>query len=143
MRLEGAWREAAKFAVVGVGATLIHVLVALGLQRLVALPALTANFLAYATAVSFSYLGNALWTFGRGAEDYAGPDSLWVRALSLYINIQQTELDRMAALDVLAGRLPRLEAPEAPAADRQLAWDIRDHLSSLSPDKPTAYLVNA
>lgn len=82
-------------------------------------------------------------TFGRGAEDYAGPDSLWVRALSLYISIQQTEPDRMAALDVLAGRLSRLEAPEAPAADRQLAWDIRDHLSSLSPDKPTAYLVNA
>ena len=81
-------------------------------------------------------------TFGRGAEDYAGPDSLWVRALSLYIDIQQ-QPDRMAALDALAGRLPRLEAPEAPAADRQLAWDIRDHLSSLSPDKPTAYLVNA
>jgi hypothetical protein len=81
-------------------------------------------------------------TFGRGAEDYAGPDSLWVRALSLYIDIQQ-QPDRMAALDALAGFLPRLEAPDAPAADRQLAFDIRDHLSSLSPDKPTAYLVNA
>ncbi len=81
-------------------------------------------------------------TFGRGAEDYAGPDSLWVRALSLYIDIQQ-QPDRMAALDALAGLLPRLEAPEAQAADRQLALDIRDHLSSLSPDKPTAYLVNA
>lgn len=82
-------------------------------------------------------------TFGRGTEDYAGPDSLWVRALSLYIDIQQREPDRMAALDALASRLPPLEAPEASAADRQLALDIRDHLSSLSPDKPTAYLVNA
>lgn len=82
-------------------------------------------------------------TFGRGTEDYAGPDSLWVRALSLYINIQQTEPDRMAALDALASRLPPLEVAEATAADRQLARDIRDHLSSLSPDKPTAYLVNA
>jgi hypothetical protein len=82
-------------------------------------------------------------TFGRGAEDYAGPDSLWVRALSLYIDIQQREPDRMAALDALASRLPLLEVAEATAADRQLAGDIRDHLSSLSPDKPTAYLVNA
>jgi hypothetical protein len=82
-------------------------------------------------------------TFGRGAEDYAGPDSLWVRALSLYIDIQQREPDRMAALDALANRLSLLEVAEATAADRQLAGDIRDHLSSLSPDKPTAYLVNA
>lgn len=82
-------------------------------------------------------------TFGRGTEDYAGPESLWVRALSLYIEIQQREPDRMAALDALASRLAPLEVAEATAADRQLAWDIRDHLSSLSPDKPTAYLVNA
>lgn len=81
-------------------------------------------------------------TFGRGAEDYAGPDSLWVRALSLYIDIQQ-EPDRMAALDALASRLPALESSQATASDRQVALDIRNHLSSLSPDKPTPYLVSA
>lgn len=81
--------------------------------------------------------------FWRGAEDYAGPDSAWVRALNLYMDIQREQPDRMAALDALAGRLPSLEVPGASATDRQIALDIRDHLSSLSPAKPTPYLVSA
>lgn len=81
--------------------------------------------------------------FWRGAEDYAGPGSAWARALNLYIDIQREQPDRIAALDALAGRLPSLETPGASAGDRQIALDIRDHLSSLSPDKPTPYLVNA
>lgn len=82
-------------------------------------------------------------TFWRGAEDYAGPASAWARALTLYIQIQGEQPDRMAAMDALAGRLPLLEATGASAADRQIALDIRDHLSSLSPNKPTPYLVRA
>lgn len=82
-------------------------------------------------------------TFWRGTEDYAGPDSAWARAVNLYIDIQRDQPDRMAALDALTARLPLLEAPGASATDRQIALDIRDHLSSLSPDKPTPYLVRA
>jgi len=81
-------------------------------------------------------------TFWRGAEDYAGADSPWVRALNLYIEVQQ-DPDGMAALDALAARLPVLESPGASAGDRQVALDIRDQLSSLSPEKPTPYLVRA
>ncbi|RZJ39970.1 MAG: hypothetical protein EON87_18980, partial [Brevundimonas sp.] len=49
----------------------------------------------------------------------------------------------MAQLDALAARLVELEKPGASADDQQLAWDIRDHLSSLSPRKPTPYLLAA
>lgn len=80
--------------------------------------------------------------FARSAEDYAGPDSLWVRALRGHIEVQANP-DRMAQLGMLAARLPALEGPSASAADRQIAADIRDHLSSLSPAKPTPYLVAA
>jgi hypothetical protein len=82
------------------------------------------------------------FVFARGTEDYDGPDSLWVRALRGHIEIQRNP-DRMAQLEALAARLPQLERPGASAADHQLALDIRDHLSSLSPDKPTPYLIAA
>lgn len=80
--------------------------------------------------------------FGRSSEDYAGPDSLWARTLHLYLEIQSNP-DRMAALVDLAARLPALEAPGRPPSDRAIAADIRDHLSSLSPWKPTPYLLSA
>ncbi len=82
------------------------------------------------------------FVFARGTEDYDGPNSLWVRALRAHIEIQRNP-DRMAQLDALAARLPELERPGASAADQQLALDIRDHLSSLSPEKPTPYLIAA
>jgi len=81
LRFEGAWLEVTRFSVVGLGATLIHIVVALGLQRLLDLAPLLANFLAYASAVSLSYMGNALWTFkgqGRGT-----PTALRFLAVSL------------------------------------------------------------
>ena len=81
MRFERAWGEVARFAVVGLGATLIHVLVALGGQRFLDLAPLLANFLAYGSAVSFSYMGNALWTFrGQGP---GAPTALRFLAVSL------------------------------------------------------------
>lgn len=80
--------------------------------------------------------------FARSTEDYAGPDSLWARAIRTYIEIQGNS-DRMAALADLAARLPALENAGASPADRALADDFRDHLSSLSPDKPTPYLIDA
>lgn len=82
------------------------------------------------------------FVFGRDSEDYAGPDSLWARTLRTYVAIQRNP-DRMAALSDLASRLPALEGAGASPADRALADDIRDHLGSLSPDKPTAYLIAA
>lgn len=81
--------------------------------------------------------------FWRDAEDYHGPDSLWVEVLNFYIGVEAAEPDRMKAIDLLAGHLTRLERPGATSRERALAADIRDHLSSLSPWKPTAFLVEA
>lgn len=81
--------------------------------------------------------------FWRDAEDYNGPDSLWVEVLKFYIDLQAAYPGRMEALEALAAQLPRLERPEASLRERALAADVRDHLSSLSPWKPTAYLIEA
>lgn len=81
--------------------------------------------------------------FWRDAEDYAGPDSLWIQALRFYIDIEESSADADAALAALAQELGRLESPSASSRDRALAADIRDHLSSLSPWKPTSYLIAA
>lgn len=71
----------------GLGATLIHVVVALGLQHLLDLAPLLANFLAYGSAVSFSYLGNALWTFrGQSRGLAAALRFLAVSLLGLVLN---------------------------------------------------------
>lgn len=82
-------------------------------------------------------------TFWRDGEDYHGPDSLWVEVLNFYIGVEAAEPDRMRVIEVLAGHLPRLERPGATPNERALAADIRDHLSSLSPWKPTAFLIEA
>lgn len=81
MRFKGAWLEASWFSVVGLGATLIHVLVALALQHFLGLAPLLANFLAYGSAVSFSYVGNARWTF-RG-RSHGAPTALRFLLVSL------------------------------------------------------------
>lgn len=81
--------------------------------------------------------------FWRDAEDYAGPDSPWVEALRFYIDVEEAHPDPDAALAALAQELGQLESPSASSRDRALAADIRDHLSSLSPWKPTGYLIAA
>lgn len=52
-----------KFAAVGGGATLVHVLVALSLNGLAQVAPLRANFLAFLVASCVSYAGNWFWTF--------------------------------------------------------------------------------
>ncbi len=61
--MNGLWRQAAKFAAVGGGATLVHVLAALAFNSLAHVAPLRANFLAFLVASSVSYLGNWFWTF--------------------------------------------------------------------------------
>jgi putative flippase GtrA len=52
-----------KFAAVGGGATLVHVLAALTLHGLAHVAPLRANFLAFLVASCVSYAGNWFWTF--------------------------------------------------------------------------------
>lgn len=58
-------RQVPLFALVGVAATLTHVVAALAARELAALSPLAANFVGYACAVGVSYLGNARFTFRR------------------------------------------------------------------------------
>ena len=54
-----------RFGIVGIAATLTHILVAIGFVELAGLPVLMANFLAFAAALCVSYGGNHRWTFER------------------------------------------------------------------------------
>ena len=58
-------RQVATFGVVGVTATAVHVTVALIAHDHFGLSPLWANCVAYLTAVSVSYLGNAILTFRK------------------------------------------------------------------------------
>ena len=65
MSAVGAARQGGLFALIGVIATGVHVVTALAARTGLQLEPLTANFVGYACAVGFSYVGNARLTFGR------------------------------------------------------------------------------
>jgi putative flippase GtrA len=56
-------KQIRRFAVSGLLATSLHALVAIGLIRLLAMSAPSANGLAFAVATVFSYTINTLWSF--------------------------------------------------------------------------------
>lgn len=57
-----------KFASVGVVATVVHVITALGLNQLFNVAPLRANVVAFVAATIWSYLGNWIWTFEAKAR---------------------------------------------------------------------------
>ena len=57
-------RQFTRFVGVGALATLIHVAIAIFLERLAGLSPQTANFGGFLSAVSFSYAGHLLFSFG-------------------------------------------------------------------------------
>ncbi len=61
-------RQAARFAVVGGGATATHLCVGLLLAETLDLAPFWANLCAFTTAVLVSYFGNLVWTFGMASE---------------------------------------------------------------------------
>jgi putative flippase GtrA len=61
--MNGLFRQAMKFATVGGGATLVHVLAALTINGFANVAPLRANFLAFIVASCVSYVGNWFWTF--------------------------------------------------------------------------------
>ncbi|MFZ1427239.1 MAG: GtrA family protein [Geminicoccaceae bacterium] len=52
-----------RFALVGLGATIVHVLVYAATIEWLALPPLLANALGFATGVNLSFVGHRRWTF--------------------------------------------------------------------------------
>lgn len=76
-----------RFAAMGGVATLTHLIVALTLNERLGLSALTANFLAFTTAILISYLGNHRWTFTRqGRHDHYLPRFLIVALTGMILN---------------------------------------------------------
>ena len=59
--LVGQWL---RFAIVGLGATFVHLAVAWSAARLASLNPFVANGCGFATAFALSYLGHFYWTFG-------------------------------------------------------------------------------
>jgi hypothetical protein len=78
--------------------------------------------------------------FSRVNEDYFGEDSLWVRTIRTYLEIQSKHgpMEQLAALEALLQE--KLKGPKTPTSNAE-ASDILDHLRSRSPWKPTAYLI--
>lgn len=64
-------RQGAVFGVVGVAATLTHVLIALALEGWADLEPLVANLIGYCSGIGVSYLGHARLTFGAPSRDAA------------------------------------------------------------------------
>jgi len=63
-----------RFALVGIGATLLYAVLALGFSEWAALPPVQASLAAYALATVFSYLGHKFVTFmSAGAHREEGP----------------------------------------------------------------------
>ncbi len=63
--MDGLFKQIAKFATIGVGATVIHVASALLFNSFAKFSALQSNFLAFLVASAFTYCGNYFWTFAR------------------------------------------------------------------------------
>ena len=76
-----------RFVVIGILATVVHVVVALALHHIAGMPPLWANPVAFLTAWILSYSGNWLWTFeGRTAHKYSVPRYLTVSLASFGLN---------------------------------------------------------
>ncbi len=84
-----------RFVAVGLGATIVHVLVYASTIELLDLPPLLANTLGFAAGVNLSFVGHRRWTFRREAPA-AGQGSLlrfWtVALLGLAVNTAFVQL---------------------------------------------------
>lgn len=83
------------------------------------------------------------YPFSRVSEDYAGEDALWTRTVRTYLRLQSTETPMQQLSSLEAMRAAILANPKRTPADTALAEDIDQHLGSVSPWKPTQYLLTA
>ena len=104
------------FAIVGVAATLTHVIGALAARELAGLTPMGANFVGYLCAVGVSYLGNARFTFRRAVLH--GPQFMRFVVVSLaglaltqgltWLLVEQMGWSFSAGLAVVAVAVPAL-----------------------------------
>ncbi|MCG8358504.1 MAG: GtrA family protein [Kiloniellales bacterium] len=85
--MAGMIAQALRFSLVGVAATLLHVLLMVGLVESGLLAPFEANFVAFSGALLLSYLGNLRWTFGlRGRHQTHVPRFVTVALLGFLLN---------------------------------------------------------
>lgn len=87
--------------------------------------------------------GFIVWgdAFSRINEDDFGPNSIWRRAIGIYINIQQNP-DRMEQIGELEKLVDRGLREGATEFEQQLGLDALNHLLNIHPDKPTEWLLD-
>lgn len=78
--------------------------------------------------------------FSRINEDDFGPDSMWRRAINIYLSIQKNP-DRMAQIADVEELIRKGRSESASEFDKQLATDALQHLRNIHPDKPTQWLL--
>lgn len=81
------------------------------------------------------------FAFARINEDYSGEDNEWMRSVRRYLRLQRTlpPMEQIAALERLAEERRDEQGGPLPAEERA---DIVRHLRSISPWKPTAWLID-
>jgi len=80
--------------------------------------------------------------FSRINEDYVGEDNAWMRTVRRYVRVQAMGVPT-DQISILERMLRTRRGPAGEALGPVDVADIRDHLSSLSPYKPTSYLLGA
>lgn len=103
MAASGLLRRALRFGITGVGATGVHLAVAVAMVNLVDPSPMLANATAFVVATVFSYLANTLWSFaaplcGRNLLRYAT-----VVGVGFCVAIGVSGLAEMAGLSYLIG----------------------------------------
>lgn len=85
--------------------------------------------------------GRLGFPFAPDSEDYEGEDSAWMRAIRRYLQLQQSlgPMEQIAALGRMAETGLDGDGEPLPAAERE---DIIAHLRSISPWKPTEWLLD-
>lgn len=85
--------------------------------------------------------GQLGYPFSRVNEDYSGEDNAWMRSVRRYLALQQAlpPMEQIAALRRIAETGRQADGISVSAAERA---DANDHLSSISPWKPTAWLLD-
>ena len=80
-------QQAARFGVIGLAATALHVILVLALVEGPGLPVLLANGIAFSAALALSYAGNHGWTFrARGRHGRHFPRFVAIALIGLALN---------------------------------------------------------
>ena len=96
-------KQASRFAISGLLATTLHVLIAVSVIRLFALQAPLANGIAFIVATVFSYTANTLWSFSSPLRGRNLLRFICVSCIGLILAVGISTLAECVGLHYLAG----------------------------------------